>query len=92
MFVLKVRKREDEKKIERLQADFNTSRQELEQLQGTFLNMEYAFQNEKKQQEEVNLNLKSKLDRDKNEITGLKRKIGDLTQENATLYDHCLLL
>ena len=92
LFVLKERKREDEKKIERLQADFNTSRQELEQLQGTFLNMEYAFQNEKKQQEEVNLNLKSKLDRDKNEITGLKRKIGDLTQENATLHDRCLLL
>jgi len=92
LFVLKERKREDEKKIERLQADFNTSRQELEQLQGTFLNMEYAFQNEKKQQKEVNLNLQSKLDRDKNEITGLKRKIGDLTQENATLHDRCLLL
>jgi predicted nucleic acid-binding Zn-ribbon protein len=33
LFALKERKREDYKKIERLQADFNTKRQELEQLQ-----------------------------------------------------------
>lgn len=92
LIALKERKLEDEKKIERMQAEFNATRQELEQLKGTFLTMEFACQNEKRQQEEVNLNLKTKLDRDQMEIKELKQQIDDLTQVNSTLQERCLLL